>query len=151
MTAEEMLLTCWVCVGIGCVLSGIAGSIAANGRNGAIQGFLAGFFLGPLGVIAALALDYRPCCPRCAGRLDGEGHVCQHCRVALEWPNSGGQPILRPENRQPAGEYQRTLADIEQDRVKAEAVALAALGGPQSSKEREWQDLRKPPIAKPLR
>lgn len=123
-----------------CTLSGIAGSAAASARNAAVQGFLAGFLLGPLGALAALGFDGRPQCPRCFGRLDGPGHVCQHCRVALEWPKNGCPPIVRSENRQPAGEYQRALADIERDQVKAEAVALAALVG-----------RPKPPVAKPLR
>jgi hypothetical protein len=58
------------------ILSGVAGGIAANGRIAGTQGFLLGFFLGPVGVVAALGLDNRPICPWCAGRLDGMGRVC---------------------------------------------------------------------------
>jgi hypothetical protein len=78
------------------IINTIAGSIA--GRNRPALGALAGFFLGPVGVIAALALDARASCPRCSGRLDGRGRICQHCGAELEWsPERSDQLWPTPE------------------------------------------------------
>lgn len=122
---------------LGMIVCGLAGLCAANAKNAAVQGFLAGFALGPLGVLAALGFDNRLQCPRCAGRLDGMGHVCQHCRVSLSWSQSG-KPIVRPEHQQPPDQFARALADIEADNVKVKA------------KDPEWRDLRAA-APKPLR
>lgn len=72
---------------------GLAGFFTAEAKSAGFSGLLAGLLLGPLGIIVALGLDQRPRCPRCQGRLDGEGQACQHCGVALRWPRSGS-PIL---------------------------------------------------------
>ncbi len=61
------------------IMSAIAGAFAGGSRNAAMGGFLLGLFFGPVGLIAALGLDDRYQCPRCRGRLDGRGEICQHC------------------------------------------------------------------------
>jgi hypothetical protein len=73
------------------IASIVAGACAGSGKSAAWTGAILGTFLGPLGVIAALGLDEREQCPRCTGRIDGFGEVCQHCRQPLHWdPNSNG-------------------------------------------------------------
>jgi hypothetical protein len=54
---------------------------------------VAAVVFGPLGLLAALGFDGRPRCPRCAGRLDGRGEICQHCRTPLFW----NQGVFGPE------------------------------------------------------
>lgn len=68
-----------------CLVNGIAGGLAAGQRARAGDGFMMGFFLGPAGVIAALAIDGRLQCPRCLGRLEGQAQTCPHCAATLEW------------------------------------------------------------------
>jgi len=59
-----------------------------------------GFFLGPVGVIAALGADSRRQCPRCMGRLEGKAECCQWRNAWLFW--SGEKPRVMPEpNRHP--------------------------------------------------
>jgi hypothetical protein len=70
------------------VVSALAGGVAGSGKHATLRGVLMGFLLGPLGVLATLGIDGRRQCPRCDGRLDGHGRVCQHCRVALVWVES---------------------------------------------------------------
>ncbi len=89
----------------------IAGLLAAADRNAAGPGLLAGLLLGPLGVIAALGFDARPCCPRCGGRLNAglsrrPPWLCQHCRAPLRWKR--GVPGLALPQR-PAAEGNREL------------------------------------------
>jgi len=100
----------------------VAGGVVGARRNAPQGGALAGALLGPLGVVVAFALDGRPQCPRCAGRLDGKGHVCQHCRAALAWPEFGEVPKLREE---PAP---ITAQPSLREREEQEAERWAALG-----------------------
>ncbi len=64
-----------------CLLGGVVGS----SKNATGTGCILGFLFGPLGVIATFALDQRPMCPQCKGRLNGSAKVCEHCRAELEW------------------------------------------------------------------
>ena len=82
------------------VASGIAGTFAGHRRQACEGGFLLGILLGPVGVIAALGLEGRPQCPRCAGLLDGRGKICQHCHVPLDWMTWGGPRLM--EEKRPA-------------------------------------------------
>jgi hypothetical protein len=78
------LMTLWLWVG-SIVLSVVLGLM--RGALGA--SFLAALLFGPLGMIAALGFDGRLFCPVCAGRLDGKGKICQHCRAPLAWSRNG--------------------------------------------------------------
>jgi hypothetical protein len=79
------LILCW----IGCM---VAGGCAGSGKRATVAGVVLGAILGPLGVIAALGIDGREHCPRCAGKADGEGNVCQHCGLPLLWNERWGKP-----------------------------------------------------------
>jgi len=65
------------------VASGILGAIIGSFKNAGPIGGLLGLGFGPLGVIGALAIDGRPQCSKCRGRLDGKPEVCPHCHVRL--------------------------------------------------------------------
>ena len=67
--------------------SGVAAGLIGYSRQAPIAGAVVGLFLGPIGVVAAFALDGRAACPHCAGRLDGRGQICQHCHRPIRWDN----------------------------------------------------------------
>ena len=95
----------WVFLGwIGCI---VAGACAGSGKRATVTGAILGAILGPLGVIAALGLDGRYSCPRCSGKLDGEGNECQHCRLPLAWDERYGKPY-RDKTRTPPDEDEHT-------------------------------------------
>ena len=53
-------------------VSGAIGSSVGSRKNAGVEGFWLGFLLGPLGIlIVAIAIDNRPQCHLCHGRLDG--------------------------------------------------------------------------------
>jgi hypothetical protein len=81
---------------IGWAVCIILGWVVGDRRNAGLQGALMAAVAGPLGVIAALGLDKRLCCPRCSGRLDGKGAVCQHCQTPLCWKTEVGLKMLEP-------------------------------------------------------
>lgn len=54
-------------------------------RNAAGQCFFVGLLFGPLGLLLALAMDYREDCPACYTRLNGPVHFCPGCRCAIRW------------------------------------------------------------------
>lgn len=68
-------------------------AIVGSARNAGGKGFLLGLLLGPLGILAAFAIDGREQCPHCGGRLNGRPQLCQHCQSHLDWPTlpGGGQ------------------------------------------------------------
>jgi hypothetical protein len=72
--------------------SGVAAGIIGHARHAAMAGAVLGLFLGPIGVLAAFALDGRASCPHCAGRLDGRGQICQHCHRPIRWDNVPQEP-----------------------------------------------------------
>ncbi len=85
-----MLITAVVC--------GILGGVIGSFKKAGDIGVLLGAAFGPLGVIGVLAIDGRPECPRCGGRLDGTPEVCPHCHVRLLFPKAdeqGPEPMAR--------------------------------------------------------
>ena len=69
----------WPIIIIAWVSCGILGAVVGSGKQSTAEGGFLGLIFGPLGVIAAFALDNRPKCPACGGRLNGEVRKCQHC------------------------------------------------------------------------
>jgi hypothetical protein len=74
----------------------VAGAIAGYAKRAAYPGACLGLFLGPVGVIAALGLDYRRECPICTGKADmhrdGKA-ICQYCRTPVYWRALTGEPL----------------------------------------------------------
>lgn len=70
------------------VVCGILGAIIGSFKNAGDVGGMLGATFGPLGVIGVLAIDGRPQCPKCGGRLDGKPGVCPHCRGRLLFPGT---------------------------------------------------------------
>ena len=77
----------WGVVIVGWFCSAIVGGVIGAGRNSAGAGFVLGLLFGPLGAIAAFALDGRVRCPQCGNRIDTEVSVCPACRADLAWLN----------------------------------------------------------------
>ena len=67
------------------VVCAILGAIIGGRKDASGAGFLLGLIFGPLGVIAAFAMDSRSSCPHCGGRLNGRPQVCQHCQRSIQW------------------------------------------------------------------
>lgn len=61
----------------------IAGAIIGKAKQSEGAGFMLGLILGPIGVLAAFALDGRPQCRQCRGRHNPQALVCQHCGYRL--------------------------------------------------------------------
>jgi hypothetical protein len=80
------------------VLWAVSALLAAwiGGRKEAVlPGTFLGLLLGPLGVVAILAIDIRPRCFQCGGRLGGRPTICPRCQFPLGW--IGDRPTTREE------------------------------------------------------
>lgn len=86
---------------VGCGVWGYQlGSAKNNGGGGALLGAL----FGPLGLFLAYAIDGRPGCPACGGRLNGTPATCQFCHRDLVWkadPSTGSSSasLAKPDDR----------------------------------------------------
>jgi hypothetical protein len=80
------------------VLCGVVGAIIGSRRNAEGLGFFLGVLFGPLGAIAAFALDNRPPCPECHNKIDKGVRVCSACRVQLVWQGQKVLPAWLAEN-----------------------------------------------------
>ena len=71
------LILLWIITG------GVCGAVIAYYKEAAHQGCLLGVLFGPLGVIAAAFLDFRPQCMTCGQRLNRingkQPRICPHC------------------------------------------------------------------------
>jgi len=63
----------------GWLVCGVLGAIIASGKNAGGSGFALGVLFGPLGLLAAFAVDRRRQCDKCGGRVNGAPEVCQRC------------------------------------------------------------------------
>lgn len=59
------------------------GLLVGERRERGLAGAALGFFFGPLGVLAAFALDARPRCPQCCSRVERPATVCPGCGLQL--------------------------------------------------------------------
>jgi hypothetical protein len=70
---------------IGAVCCAICGGIVGARNDAYHGGMILGLLFGPVGVLAAFALDSRPSCPHCGGRIDAALFpVCPHCGGAID-------------------------------------------------------------------
>jgi len=77
----------WGIVIAGWIGSAIVGAIVGSRRDSAGTGALLGLLFGPLGAIAAFALDGRARCPQCLNRIDTGVVLCPTCHAELGWFN----------------------------------------------------------------
>lgn len=75
----------WVTASLVWLCCGIVGGIIGAGRNNGAGGFLLGVLFGPLGAIAAFALDGRPPCPKCGNKISNGIRICPTCHAELGW------------------------------------------------------------------
>jgi hypothetical protein len=76
--STETLITIWVVCGIIAALIG-----SPKGESG--SGFLAGFLLGPLGIIFALfSKGNQVTCPRCQKQIHQKATICPYCRSEID-------------------------------------------------------------------
>jgi hypothetical protein len=71
---------------------GTLGAIIAYFKRAPGIGAMLGGLFGPLGVVAAFAVDNRPSCSNCSGRLEDGAETCPHCHVALYDPLTEPEP-----------------------------------------------------------
>ena len=76
------LIGLWI---LAMIPSAICGGIIGGSKDARGIGAMIGFLFGPLGVVAAFALDQRHECPTCHGRLNRTPKVCMYCRSELQW------------------------------------------------------------------
>jgi len=77
-----------LCVLAWTVPSGTLGAVVGYLRRAPAVGAMLGGLFGPLGVVAALAIDNRPYCTKCCGRLEDMAETCPHCQAALYDPTT---------------------------------------------------------------
>jgi len=78
-----MLGYAWVWIWFIWLSSAIAAGIVGHARQAALPGTVLGLFFGPIGLLAAFALD-------------GRGQICQHCNRPIRWNEPASEPsILR--------------------------------------------------------
>lgn len=73
-----MAIMGFFCFG-GALVSALIGGLIGNRRERGLAGAFLGFFLGPLGWIIALLLDYKYQCPFCKGGVPKGSRVCKNC------------------------------------------------------------------------
>lgn len=61
------------------LVCGIVGGIIGSAKNAGVQGFIVGLMLGPLGVLAAFAVDGREKCSQCGTKLNMGAKICPQC------------------------------------------------------------------------
>ena len=96
-----------LCVLAWTVPCGTLGAIVGYLRLAPAVGAMLGGLFGPLGVVAALAIDNRPYCTKCRGRLEDMAETCPHCQAALYDPITEGEAEALDEE----GEKLRTWTD----------------------------------------
>ncbi len=73
----------WLAVVYSVVVHAVLGYIVGERRGAGAAGTWCGLLGGPLGVIAAFALDARPRCHRCCTRVERQARVCPACGLAF--------------------------------------------------------------------
>jgi hypothetical protein len=81
MDQTEIIILVWLFSVVSC---GFLGRLVGNAKNAGNLGAVLGALFGHLGVIVAFALDNRPKCPNCMGRIELSATVCQYCREPLK-------------------------------------------------------------------
>jgi len=89
------------------------GYAAGSAKEAATEGFFFGLLFGPLGVLGAFALDNRPQCKTCLGRVPSGAKKCLHCgepfgRSGAETEIKRQTRLYRQEQLARNEEYQRT-------------------------------------------
>ena len=88
-------LTIWLASAVSCA---VLGGMIGKGNQAGGAGFFLGLLFGPLGVIAAFAMDGRSSCSRCGGRLNGQPEVCQHCGATIERDQLFAEKSAQPDS-----------------------------------------------------
>jgi len=70
-------------IAAGWVACALLGAIVGSAKQSSGAGFVLGLLFGPLGVIAAFAMDGRRQCPACAARLNQGARKCAACGAVL--------------------------------------------------------------------
>jgi hypothetical protein len=86
------------------VASVVAATIVGFSRKAGGPGFVAGLFLGPMGVLVAFRMDNRERCTRCQEPHNDLAVCCPHCGHAIP-PPAMTWPVVEsraPEPRQTA-------------------------------------------------
>jgi hypothetical protein len=102
---------------VGSFICGALAAAAASPRESIGVGFLLGALFGPLGLLAAMAIDGRSKCSQCASRINRGARVCPYCKTARPLDpaaavRSGNRPVSsRPTDAKPNPAKESISAD----------------------------------------
>lgn len=74
----------WAIVGVSWLTCAFLGGLIGARREAILAGAVTGLAFGPIGVLAAFALDGRSKCSLCGTRLDRNASVCPGCQRSFE-------------------------------------------------------------------
>lgn len=92
-----------------CVFGVIAAVIADNRGGGWFGWFVAGFFLGPIGVGLAFTIGKR--CTKCQKKIHKNANICPYCQTDLN-PDDGGPRFVQFKGNPTVSAVHQTTKDI---------------------------------------
>jgi ribosomal protein L37AE/L43A len=92
------------------LVCGIVAGIIGSAKNAGVQGFIFGVMLGPLGILAAFAVDGRMNCSQCGTKLNAGAKICPSCHE----PVAGGLDLPDNASELAEMEYVRRMREKRQ-------------------------------------
>ena len=126
-----------------CIVGGALGGIIGSSKQAGSVGAMLGALFGPLGVIAAFAIDGRQQCGKCRGKLDGQPEICPHCharfaQAVIGSPTVTAQPSIIENTLGLDGPIQVEIEFVYAEPISWALKELGQFGFRQVEESRTW-------------